>query len=288
MAVAHPIVVDAEQRSARWYEARLGKVTGSRAEDTMSFYAVTIPMIKKADEYFGDPARHYTEDEMMVLGELKENYPFEYVLRAEVPINETAARLNYRKQLVAERLTQMPDDLDPYITKEMRWGIMNEEIAKQKYQLRSRNIVVDAPFMHHPEIMAGASPDGTCTDRITGEIGNIEIKCLKSSNHLYEIIQQQKVPEKYKAQIQMQMWINGAEWCDFVGFDSRMPEGMRMFVNRVERDDFYIDEVLVPNILRFLEGVDRDEAQFHAIRKSMIERIKKEVDAKVATGLVER
>jgi hypothetical protein len=267
-----PILVDAEQRSALWFEARLGKVTGSQVMNTMDYAksSITKGKMSQAEAYHRE---RFMDEE--TLERLRDEYPFEFLLQAELQCFESQARVNYRRALVAERMTGMPADPDPYVNKAMQWGIMNEEIAKTMYQLRSENIVMDAPFMLHPEWACGASPDGIVTDRKTGEMGNIEIKCLMSANHLYKIILSQSVPREYIPQIQMQMWINGADWCDFVGFDSRVKEGLRLFIKRVARDNFYIDNVLAPSVRRFIDEVDRDERQFIAIMLS-----KKDTDEK--------
>jgi hypothetical protein len=37
--------------------------------------------------------------------------------------------------------------------------------------------------------------------------------------------------------MQWQMACSGRHWCDFVSFDPRMPEAMRLFVKRVKRDE---------------------------------------------------
>lgn len=260
-----PIAVNAEQRSAQWFEARLGKVTGSQVMNTMSYMksSITKGKMAQAEQYHRE---HFMDE--VILERLRDEYPFEFLLKANLDLVESEARAGYRKSTVTERITGQPADPDPYITKAMQWGIMNEEIAKTMYQLRSENIVTDAPFMLHPELACGASPDGIVTDRKTGEIGNIEIKCLNSANHLYKIILTKSVPTEYLPQIQMQMWIDSADWCDFVGFDSRVKEGLRLFIQRVERDDFYINYVLVPSIKRFLKECDADERQFIAIMLS--------------------
>jgi hypothetical protein len=43
--------------------------------------------------------------------------------------------------------------------------------------------------------------------------------------------------------MQWQMACTGRLWGDFVSFDPRMPEDMRLFVKRVERDEGRIKEI---------------------------------------------
>ncbi|HSW91470.1 MAG TPA: YqaJ viral recombinase family protein [Candidatus Saccharimonadales bacterium] len=260
-----PIAVNAEQRSSEWFEARLGKVTGSQVMNTMSYMksSITKGKMAQAEQYHKE---HFMDQE--VLERLRDEFPFEFLLSANLEVTESETRFAYRRATVAERFTGQPADPDPYVNKAMQWGMMNEDIAKTMYQLRSENIVTDAPFMLHPELACGASPDGIVTDRTTGEIGNIEIKCLNSANHLYKIMLHRNMPNDYIPQVQMQMWIDSADWCDFVGFDSRVKEGLRLFIQRVERDNFYINYVLEPSVRRFLKECDDDERQFTAIMLS--------------------
>ena len=44
-------------------------------------------------------------------------------------------------------------------------------------------------------------------------------------------------PNKYLTQMFWQMECTGRDWCDFVSYDPRLPEHMRLFVQRVPRDD---------------------------------------------------
>jgi predicted phage-related endonuclease len=53
----------------------------------------------------------------------------------------------------------------------------------------------------------------------------------------------QSVPAKYINQMQWQMACTGRKWCDFASYDPRMPEHLRLFVKRVDRDDKRIKEL---------------------------------------------
>ena len=85
--------------------------------------------------------------------------------------------------------------------------------------------------------MSGASPDG-----LVGKDGLIEIKCPNTATHL-ETLLGQSVAGKYDTQIQWQLACTDRLWCDFVSFDPRLPEQMRLFVSRVKRDDDRIKEL---------------------------------------------
>lgn len=257
-----PIVVQAPQRSEEWYRARLGNVTASVVSKTMEYAKPKAADLAKAMLVYQandiDPA--YVE-EMLTF------YPVEFCVGVGVDLKESVARATYRQDIVTERITKMRSDTDPYITEDMRWGIMNEITAKTLYHELTGNIIVEAPLMLHPKLYAGASPDGHVTDIETGELGNGEVKCLKSRNHLYKVIEADEVPADYIDQIQFQMFIDGRDWCDFIAFDSRVGEDLSLFIKRVPYDDFYIDNVMYPALIRFLAECDKDERKFYAIAR---------------------
>jgi hypothetical protein len=39
------------------------------------------------------------------------------------------------------------------------------------------------------------------------------------------------------------MAVTGRKWCDFVSFDPRLPDGLQLFIVRLERDDEYISKM---------------------------------------------
>jgi hypothetical protein len=56
-------------------------------------------------------------------------------------------------------------------------------------------------------------------------------------------------------QIQGGLWITGRRWWDFVSYDPRMPERFQLYVQRVERDQAYIDN-LEREVRKFLAEVE--------------------------------
>jgi hypothetical protein len=71
------------------------------------------------------------------------------------------------------------------------------------------------------------------------------------------------VPDRYLKQIHWQIACTGRQWCDFASFDPRLPESMRLFVKRVERDDAKIAE-LEALVIDFLDEVEATVAQLQA------------------------
>lgn len=264
----NPIIIDAPQLSREWFEGRLGNVTGSEVSKTMSFKNPTKTQLKMALEFYELNPTLYSPEYLEQLA----FYPIEYCLKADIELFENSDRVTYKRKKVSERITGLSADADMFVSKAMLWGQMQERFAKAQYKGISGNHLENAPLMLHPTLLCGASPDGFVIDAKTGELGNLEAKCLEPWNHLYKIIKADKMPFEYIPQVQMQMWINGRDWCDFVGYDPRVKEGLRVFIKRIPRDDFYIDEVLVPSIERFLDECDADERQFYAIQKYRTEQ----------------
>jgi putative phage-type endonuclease len=148
----------------------------------------------------------------------------------------SAGRANYASQLIAERLTGTP--AESFTNAAMQHGSETEPEARDAYCFYQGVTVEQVAFVPHPNIdQAGCSPDG-----LVGDGGLVEIKCPQTATHL-ETLLGQAVPAKYQTQMQFQMACTGRAWCDFVSYDPRMPESMRLFVKRVPRDDKRIAEL---------------------------------------------
>lgn len=159
-----------------------------------------------------------------------------------------ASRANYKAQLVAERLTGVV--AESFTSAAMQWGTDMEPEAVAAYAFYHGADPAPVGFVHHPTIeMAGASPD-----RLIGEDGLIEVKCPQTATHI-ETLLEGAVPGKYRLQMQMQMACTDRQWCDFVSFDPRLPEDMRLFVRRVERCPITIAD-MEKEIRAFLAEVD--------------------------------
>lgn len=171
---------------------------------------------------------------------------------ATIKTGEAAARRDYRFELVVERLTGQRDD-DGYTSKEMQRGTDLEPEAFAAYEAKTGNLVRRTGFVQMDNLMAGCSLDGD-VENLTGLI---EIKCPKMATH-FGYLQSDRVPANHMPQIMHNLWITGAQWCDFVSYDDRFPEGMRLVVRRLLRDDKAITDY-ADKVMAFLAEVDRDE-----------------------------
>ena len=170
---------------------------------------------------------------------------------ATIKSGEAAARRDYRMQLVCERLTNQLQE-DGYVNAAMQRGIDLEPVAFAAYEAETGAVVRRSGFLSHNTHMAGCSLDGD-----VGEFaGILEVKCPKSATHL-GYLRDGKVPSKYVPQITHNLWVSGAQWCDFVSFDDRFPEALQLFRVRVERDAKAISEYEA-KALAFLAEVERE------------------------------
>ena len=169
-------------------------------------------------------------------------------LMAKTKTGYAASRDNYMAQLVCERITGKP--AESYSNASMQWGTEQEPFARAAYEAHTGVIVEETGFHSHPTIdAAGASPDG-----LVGEDGLVEIKCPNTATHI-ETLLDEFIPIKYFSQMQMQMVCTGREWCDFVSFDPRMPEGAQLFVQRVYRDENFVIK-MEEEIRKFLSELE--------------------------------
>jgi putative phage-type endonuclease len=175
---------------------------------------------------------------------------------AKTKTGTSASRANYAAQLVAERLTGTVEPM--FTSAAMAWGTEKEAEARAAYAFLHNADVAEVGFVDHPQIgMAGASPDGMVADE-----GLVEIKCPNTATHI-ETLLGGNVPGKYVIQMQWQMACTGRAWCDFVSFDPRLPEFMRLFVKRVPRCDVTIAD-LETEVAAFLGDVTETVEQLRA------------------------
>lgn len=159
-----------------------------------------------------------------------------------------ASRANYMAELIAERLTGVA--AESYTNQAMQWGTEKEPEARAAYEFRSDKEVVEVAFIPHPIILeSGCSPDG-----LVGDDGLVEFKCPNTATHIDTLLGE-PIPAKYITQMSWQMACTGRKWCDWVSYDPRMPESMRLYIARIERDDVLIAS-LEKEVIAFLSELD--------------------------------
>jgi putative phage-type endonuclease len=172
---------------------------------------------------------------------------------ATIKSGEAAARRDYRFQLVTERLTGYRDE-DGFVSKDMQRGTDLEPEAFAAYEALTGNFVRRTGFVVADDCMAGCSLDGD----VQAMTGIVEIKCPKSATH-FGYIKSGEIPSNHLPQMIHNLWITGAQWCDFVSYDDRFPDGLQLVVIRYKRLDAAIADYAA-KVREFLSEVERDEA----------------------------
>ena len=188
-----------------------------------------------SDEWFAQRLGRLTASRMAdVIARTKDGY--------------STSREKYMVELALERITGTRQEA--YSNAAMEWGTNSEPLARAAYEADTGFLVVEIGMVAHPRIaMAGASPDG-----LVNHDGLLEIKCPQSATHVRNLCSG-KPEGKYLTQMMWQMACTERDWCDFVSYDPRMPDGLQLMVTRIERDDKRIQQ-LEEEAEKFLAEVD--------------------------------
>ena len=174
---------------------------------------------------------------------------------------EPAARRDLRVQLAVETLTGTPMEQTGFTSAAMQRGIDVEPIARGAYEARTGNIVRTTGFVIREDLAVGCSLDGD----IRQFEGILEIKCPKSATHC-GYLKEQRLPPDYLEQVTHNLWVSGAQWCDFVSWDDRMPPGLEYFCVRVVRDNAAIAAYEV-EVRKFLTEVESEVGFLRSLQK---------------------
>jgi len=146
-----------------------------------------------------------------------------------------ASRRNYFHELIAERLTGRPTIK---VIRSLEARIELEPEARIAYEFLSGHNVKEVGFIPHPLIeRSGSSPDG-----YIGRQGQLEIKCLDPPAHI-ELLESGIIDPGYVYQMQFGMACSKRKWCDFFSYSAAMPEELKTFTKRIERDNDLIGRI---------------------------------------------
>lgn len=161
----------------------------------------------------------------------------------------TAARGKYMREIVFERISLAPrHEVSGHA---LRWGTDVESFAREAFELETGLIVMPGHFTTHPVYeFIGASPDG-----LINQTGGYESKCpMDEAVHINTWLC--GMPEEHKPQVQGCMLVTGRLWWEFVSYDPRVAERFRLFHQRIERDNEYINMQLLPGLIQFEREVN--------------------------------
>lgn len=162
------------------------------------------------------------------------------------------SRENYLFELLQERLTQEP--ITTYSSPEMDWGREMEGQAKSHISFINEIEISPAQFVPHPTIKdAGATPDGYITeDKL------IEIKCLKTKNHLQVLSGNKSFQEFHSPQVMWQLECTQTKECELFFFDPRLPFDLQTYSVTIVYDKEYA-QLLKDEVRKFLHDLNELE-----------------------------
>jgi hypothetical protein len=233
-------IIDCEQGTPEWFEARAGIPTASEFSTVMSE--------GRADG---------TMPNAMIDALVKEGVTASALAAAVKAAkaknsNPAAMRQKYLDKLAGEIITGEPDP-DSYSNAHLERGKEMEAEARAWYALTYQP-VQRVGFIRSGR--AGASPDS-----LVGERGGLEIKTAMPTVHLPRL-RSGKLPTEHKAQVQGNLWIAERDWWDFVSYWPKLPP----LVIRVYRDEEYIAKLAaavdafnadLDNLVSSIRGLDQ-------------------------------
>lgn len=170
-----------------------------------------------------------------------------------------ASRKHLRMRLGLERITGQPQER-AFTTAAVAHGIEKEPFASVRHEAETGCILEPLGFLSMGPIMAGCSLDSF----IHGRRGIVEIKCPESATH-YEYLKTRQIPSDYRWQCIHNLWVTGAEYCDFISFDDRFPDDLQYLCVRLERKESEI-QAYDAEVSRFLAEVAVEVTEINKLR----------------------
>lgn len=210
-------IIECDQGSAEWFEARRGIPTASEFSTVMSE--------GRADG---------TMPNAMIDALVKEGATAAQLAAAVKAAksrnsNPAAMRAKYLDRLAAEIITEEPDP-DTFSNAHLERGKEMEAEARALYAL-TYEPVTQVGFIRNGR--KGASPDS-----LVGNNGGLEIKTALPHIQLPRL-RANVLPPEHKAQVQGNIWVAEREWWDFMSYWPKLPP----LVVRVYRDEAYIAQL---------------------------------------------
>lgn len=168
----------------------------------------------------------------------------------------TKSRRNY-VDCIADDLQGIPDfddeDPKPWFTD----GIYYESFARGWYQFKTNRDTVQTGFVVHDEYdWIGCSPDD-----LVGDDGLAEYKFRKSL-HTFDEHSKCTLARAVKAQIHTQLFVCDRQWCDYTNYWRDDANGFEKgHIQRIYRDQSYIDNTLLPAFVSFWKDVQAEIAR---------------------------
>ncbi len=172
---------------------------------------------------------------------------------ATVKNGEAASRRDLRTRLAVERLTNHID-ADTFENEDILRGQRLEPVARRAYEALTGSLVDQVGFIRLADAPVGFSPDG-----LIGDDGGLELKAPRSARH-FGYLRGGGIPTEHRAQLLHSLYVSGRDWWDFASYDELMPNGLKLFVCRLQRDDAEIADYHA-KVVAFLVEIDAEVAE---------------------------
>lgn len=207
-------IINCEQGTPEWFEARKGIPTASEFSTVMS----------EGKEGLLPAA---IIDAMVKSGCSAEQLASAVKAARARGASPSQARLKYLRTLAGEIIRGTPEE-EGFSSPAMERGKIMEAEARDLYAFARGVDPVQVGFVRSGN--AGASPDS-----LIGDDGGLEIKTALAHIQI-ERLQKGELPTEHKAQVHGNLWITERAWWDFVSYSPGLPP----LILRVERDEEYI------------------------------------------------
>jgi hypothetical protein len=145
------------------------------------------------------------------------------------------------------------------VSGDMKRGNALEPEAVLAYETHTDRIVQTVGFVSIEGERIGCSPDGYVGDWE----GIVEIKAPRAATHLC-YLRAGVVPEDYRHQLVHNLYVTGANWCDFVSWCPQFPEPLRLFIVRYARNEAELAAYEL-TLRQFLAEVDKEVNAIRAL-----------------------
>lgn len=251
------IVVECQQGSVEWQQARCGAITAS-------MFGVIRKRVGELDErqsvFVMACLNGKTEKEAMVIAGYKVKPRAEAIERAlaGLPVgdwSETAK--DYAFRLAIERISGQPLD-DGFQTWAMARGHELEPAARLAHELATGLTVKRCGVVLTDDAAFGCSADG-----LIGEDGGAEYKCLIDPGRLRQVLIDNDLSD-FEDQVQGCMWLTGRRYWHFGLYCPALQSiGKDLWLHEWKRDDNYIEK-MEQDLVAFKALVDANEAALRA------------------------
>ncbi|MNX86002.1 YqaJ-like viral recombinase domain protein [compost metagenome] len=247
-------IINCEQGSEEWHNARAGVITASmfcvarsRVGGLEEKQKVYVEAIKA-----GSPVEVACE-----LAGYKKAPTAEIVRKAlagEQVSDFSEAAKNYAFRTAFERISRKPLD-EGFETWQMSRGHDLEPKARDEHQLQTGLFVRRAGFVVTEDFVFGASADGLIDPE-----GGSEYKCLVSPEKLRAVLLDDDIAD-FVDQVQGCMWVTGRKWWHLCFYCPQLDSiDYPLHIVEMQRDDEYIN-TMERELLQFKLLVDRYERQ---------------------------